>query len=494
MQLAGKYKNYIYIGLMLLFTAVFITICSENSFLYKMNVWGDVNIYYTVAKSMLKGKVLYRDIYDQKGLYLFAIHMLAVLISDSSYIGMYLFELLFGFTFAISMYKILGLFMPSAKRKAIYVTIIMLLLYISPSFCQGDSAEEMTLPLFGISMYFIIRSLKNHTTMKWWEVALSGAFAGIAIFIKFTLVAFYIPFCLFIFFTAIKDKRVGKAFLYVLYFLLGLGLASAPVFIYFGMNNALPDLWEGYFYNNLFLYSTAESHSIFVVIGSFLTAYISSFVNSYPIYPLIVLGFIYMIINKEYKDRLHFFIISAYVLINFFIFIGGRKYNYYSMPMNVFTWYGIVQFDKHILPRFVAEMRAIKKPMVVLGAVLPTICFFLNGNTYHIFRAREDYHQFQFAEIINQEENPTLLNYGFLDMGLFFLCDIEPNSKYFTTINVDLPEMHEEQENGIKNGQFTFVVTRGKKLDESFDKYELVSEARSEYGTRMHNFYLYKLV
>ena len=136
MQLATKHKNYIYMGLMLLFTAVFITICSENSFLYKMNVWGDVNIYYTVAKSMLRGKVLYRDIYDQKGLYLFAIHMLAVLISDSSYIGMYLFELLFGFTFAISMYKILGLFMPSEKRKCIYVTIIMLLLYISPSFCQ----------------------------------------------------------------------------------------------------------------------------------------------------------------------------------------------------------------------------------------------------------------------------------------------------------------------------------------------------------------------
>ena len=50
-----------------LLSFLFITICSKNSFLYPMNDWGDVNCFFIVGRSLLDGKVLYRDIYDQKG-------------------------------------------------------------------------------------------------------------------------------------------------------------------------------------------------------------------------------------------------------------------------------------------------------------------------------------------------------------------------------------------------------------------------------------------
>ena len=49
-----------------LLSFLFITICSRNSFLYPINDGCDVNCYFTIGRSLLDGKVLYQDIYDQK--------------------------------------------------------------------------------------------------------------------------------------------------------------------------------------------------------------------------------------------------------------------------------------------------------------------------------------------------------------------------------------------------------------------------------------------
>ena len=68
-----------------LLSFLFITICSKNSFLYPMNDWGDVNCFFIVGRSLLDGKVLYRDIYDQKGPILYFIYALLSSISSTSF-------------------------------------------------------------------------------------------------------------------------------------------------------------------------------------------------------------------------------------------------------------------------------------------------------------------------------------------------------------------------------------------------------------------------
>lgn len=44
-----------------------LAVCTKSSFLYPLNDWVDSNCFYTVGKAMVHGKVLYRDIYEQKG-------------------------------------------------------------------------------------------------------------------------------------------------------------------------------------------------------------------------------------------------------------------------------------------------------------------------------------------------------------------------------------------------------------------------------------------
>ena len=48
----------------LLIACAFITICSPCSFLYIINEWSDANTLLNVGRAMAKGKVLYKEIYD----------------------------------------------------------------------------------------------------------------------------------------------------------------------------------------------------------------------------------------------------------------------------------------------------------------------------------------------------------------------------------------------------------------------------------------------
>ena len=61
----------------LLTAAALLLICTKSSVLYPFNDWVDANCYFSVGKSMMNGKVLYRDIYDHKGPLLYTLHAFA---------------------------------------------------------------------------------------------------------------------------------------------------------------------------------------------------------------------------------------------------------------------------------------------------------------------------------------------------------------------------------------------------------------------------------
>ena len=54
--------------------AAVLMIGTKSSFLYPLNDWVDSNCFYTMGKAMVHGKVLYRDLYEQKGPLLYMLH------------------------------------------------------------------------------------------------------------------------------------------------------------------------------------------------------------------------------------------------------------------------------------------------------------------------------------------------------------------------------------------------------------------------------------
>ena len=104
------------------------------------------------------------------------------------------------------------------------------------------------------------------------------------------------------------------------------------------------------------------------------------------------------------------------------------------------------------------------------------LALLLNNNAYMLRYTEQDLPQFAFKEIVDRVENPTLLNYGFLDGGFYTVYDIVPHCKYFCKTNIALSEMIETQEYYVENGLSDFVVTRGKQIDNEL--YECVAEGK----------------
>ena len=82
--------------------AIALVLCSKSSPLYVLNDWMDANIFFTMGKSMFRGKVLYRDVFDHKGPVLYFLYGLASLIDYTGFTGVLVVEIIaFAFFFAL---------------------------------------------------------------------------------------------------------------------------------------------------------------------------------------------------------------------------------------------------------------------------------------------------------------------------------------------------------------------------------------------------------
>ena len=114
---------------------------SKSSFLYPLNGWPDVNIFFTLGKGMVHGKVPYVDLIDQKGPYLYAISGLAYLLSRESFLGFFVLEMISIYFFLLYSWKIIGLYV---NGKALWVLPILAAGIVSAkSFVHGGSIEEL---------------------------------------------------------------------------------------------------------------------------------------------------------------------------------------------------------------------------------------------------------------------------------------------------------------------------------------------------------------
>ena len=74
--------------------AIALVLCSKSSPLYVLNDWMDANIFFTMGKSMFRGKVLYRDVFDHKGPVLYFLYGLASLIDYTGFTGVLVVEII----------------------------------------------------------------------------------------------------------------------------------------------------------------------------------------------------------------------------------------------------------------------------------------------------------------------------------------------------------------------------------------------------------------
>lgn len=109
---------------------------------------------------------------------------------------------------------------------------------------------------------------------------------------------------------------------------------------------------------------------------------------------------------------------------------------------------------------------------------------------------KEDLAQYQFAEIINQKPQATLLNYYYLDAGFYTVTGITPNVKYFFHPNIDDKKyviIVKEQIKYIKDKVIDFVVTVTDKEEDTLTipyLYENYNKIKSKYDEGIKGYYM----
>lgn len=209
------------IGIYCIVNAIlFLTICSKNSYLYPFNNWDDPNSFFTMGKGMANGCIIYKDLFEQKGPLLYVMHAIAYIISNRTFIGIFLFEVLSFTVFLYFVAKIMSLYV--RKVHALWgIPLISFVILSSYVFIAGDSAEEFCLPFLAISLYYLIDYYKNDypNPMSTKKVIINGIIAGCVLWIKYNLLGFWLGFAGFLCIGLLLNKKVKEAFLTGIYFL-----------------------------------------------------------------------------------------------------------------------------------------------------------------------------------------------------------------------------------------------------------------------------------
>lgn len=492
-------------GFLLLFLA------TRSSFLYPCNDWNDANSYFSVGKALFNGKMPYRDVFDQKGMYLYFLYGLAYLVSHTTFAGVYLLE---GILAAFDLFGICRILMLYVKRNtALALSPLVLAVIISSrSFYWGGSAEEVCFPFLVWGLYLGLDYFKNRypgEAMSRGRILTGGILAGIAANIKFTVLGLFFAWMMCVFFSFLARKELARGIKSCFIFLAGMALPFLPWFVYFAVRGGLYEWYWGYVYINVFVYSNlnGEGPSLFERVYT-LSKILYWVIRTNIIYFIFIIpGMIWAIMGKNKKWLERFFPLALSFFLFLGIYVGGSELPYYALPLAVFTVLGFAPAGRvlerigekvfgggRVLCKSVKEGRAFG--FFCTGTVLLGLCIVWTNsmNIPHRLDRKEDIFLYRFREIIAQTPEPTLLNINCLDAGLYTVCDIVPTCRWFQTQTLAIDDVLTEQERYIREGQTDYVLARDYYPEVIWDKYELVCQAPWQQEGNEFTFYLFRRV
>lgn len=471
--------NIIALTVCIITAFVCLAICSQSSFLYPINSWVDANCFFTVGRAMMNSKVVYRDIYEQKGILLYFLHGLCSLISSDSFIGVFFMEVAASAAFLFFSYKTMRLWCGRLCILAIPITAA--LIYPSICFVNGDSAEELCMPFLAFGIWYSCLALRKRVIPSFWGSMLIGVTSGAVLWIKYTMLGLYIGGIIVPLILMVRGKKFREFLIFASGVICGVAAITLPFFIYFAANGALSDWFGAYFYNNIFLYTgQGQSSPIISFFSATRTAYYNYLINPSISLP-IGLGLAYMTLTlyRHTAEKLH--ILLTCFFLSVMIYFGGNAYFYYFFAVAVFAPLGavpIVRFVEMARVRInVPKIPSAKVLTVALSMLIcifsGTVCYMTSGNVYFMDVSKEELPQYRFAEVINEKDDATMLSYGWLDGGFYTVAGVIPDCKYFCLLNMmGLPEMSEVQNEWVNDARADFVVTVGCELGS--DNYKTV--------------------
>lgn len=460
-----------------------------------------------MGKGFFHGLVLYRDIFDQKGAYLYFFYGLAYLISHTTSFGIFVLEIVEGFFCLWGFYKILCLY-AKEKTSLMLCPFIFALSVSAPCFYWGGSAEEMNLPFIIWGLYLILFYFKekypNGETMDKKTLLLGGFLAGMVANIKFIDLGFFFAWMMCVFFAFVALKQVKEGFVACIVFLFGMAIPFVPWFIYFWANGALYDWYFACIHVNLFVYSNfgTEGPSLLERIVTLIKMFYFQTEINFVFFVFLIPGIFYYAFGKKRKWLDRFQICALFGFLFLCIYIGGSTLGYYALPFSAFTVMGFIPIgqliDWTITKWSLNEKLNTNKKMIMnhglrLGAIVISmfIIWCCSNNIPYMKVKKEDHVLFRMKEYVKNIEDPTIMNFNCLDTGLGTILDAMPACRWFQTQPIAIDDIYLEQKDYMRAGIPKIVVVEGEYPPHSaLQVYDIVAEETWNDGNGDDTYYL----
>ena len=203
----------------------------------------DSSVYKIMGLAIIKGKVLYADIFDEKGPVLYLIEAFGQWLIPGR-IGLFLLANLFLSVAIFCWYKTARIFTTHAKSLvAISLTLLTYYFYAQ----RGNLTEDWNITFISIAYCLLLSFLLNEQKKN---IVLNGLFIGACLACSFFIrpndaVSFIGAPILGVCVWEIKEKRIREVLGWIGGLLMGAALVVAPIVIWFAVDNALADLWYG---------------------------------------------------------------------------------------------------------------------------------------------------------------------------------------------------------------------------------------------------------
>jgi len=462
-----------------------------------------------MGKAMMNGRVLYRDIFDHRGPLLYFLYGLAYIISNTTFLGVFIFEVISFSFFLFFSFKILSLYIDK-EYALIAIPLLAVAVLNLKSFAHGGSPEEFCLPFIAISLFGLINYLKNDypnpISNRW--LSINGFIAGCVLWIKFSLLGFWFGWIVSILIVMLINKQVSIALKASLLFFLGMVAATLPWILYFGINHSIAEWINSYFLINLQSYTDYKEATALIPNLRYIPI---KFFGHLLLNPIIVghlyLGFYVFLTNKKFVPEFlkKLSISLCFLLLSITVFGFGQSYTYYFLIFSPFIIFGFIVMLTLVNQKFGEFVT--KKSFIAVILTIVTMTFVLTllfqGNTDMLKVEEADLVQYKFASIINETEDATLLNFGSLDAGFYTVTGIIPNTRFFQRQNIlssRFPLSSDEQNRYIKEQlvDYAVAISPATEFDNSelnpylFRNYTLIETEEQEYENEEYFYLLFR--
>lgn len=311
--------------------------------------------------------------------------------------------------------------------------------------------------------------------------------AGMIANIKFTSLGFFFAWMMCVAFSFLVLKDFWGAVKGCVIFLAGMAVPFIPWVIYFGRNHGLYEWYWGYVYINVFVYSNlnGEGPSLWERIYTLAKLLYWVMRKNMVYFAFVVPGVVWFIIGRGRKWLERFLMLALCFFLFLGIYVGGSELPYYALPLGVFAIPGaallgqILEWGLERIPSLAGETPTAVPGWLVGAASLVIslgIIWLVSINIPYMSEKKEDIFLYKFKKIVEETEDPTLLNIGCLDAGLYTVCDIVPSCRWFQTQTLAINDVQKEQERYIVEGQTDYIIARDSYPEAVWDKYELAAQ------------------